>query len=129
MIVGYAWRKYECGRPVYDFQPPVDERQLILWPAAPGSQLPELNRWEGLRRAFIGFVSLGLAAPHACAYSAATALEVISQEILARTWMEGPDAADAYEYLTGNLLGVWLGDRTPYLITNGPELEEILKIR
>lgn len=127
---GYGWRKYECGVPLHVYQPgdlmsPSDG--LILWPAAVGSQLPKLNRWERLGGALVGFVSIGLARPHACVYSARAALGIISNDILSRTWIDGADAAEAYEYLLSNLLGVWLGNRTPYFTTPTSRLEDILK--
>lgn len=130
MISGYGWRKYDCGVALHRYQPKdllEDHHQLILWPAAVAGQHPGLNRWAGLGPALIGFVSHGLAAPHACAYSATQALELIGTTILSRTWMQAPDAADAYEYLLSNLMGVWMGEKTPYFVTPSAELEEILK--
>lgn len=127
---GYAWRKYECGVPVYryaDGDQFTASSKLILWPTAVGLQFPRLNRWEKLDSALMGFISVGLAEPHACAYSASAVLRLVGERLMARTWIDGADAAEAYEYMLGNLLGVWLGNRTPYLVSATADLTDILK--
>lgn len=129
---GYAWRKYDCGVPLFRFQGPaapalLARDQLVLWCASDEGQHPHLNRWEGLGKAFVGFVSKGLLPPTACAYDARSALEILFSEVLARTWIPGADEVQAYEYLVQHLLGVWMGEKTPFLVTPTSVLEDILK--
>lgn len=131
MIAGYGWRKYECGVPVYRAtEAALDPgyRERLLWPAVDEGQFPLLNRWEKLEEAFVGFVSRGLEEPHACAYSASIAMRIVSDQLLSsRMWIDGIDAADAYEFFLTNFLGVWFGDRTPFFLSQNQELSEILK--
>jgi hypothetical protein len=126
----WLWRKYELGRPakVFARQPWSElEDGLIIWPAIEEGQWPELNRWQGLDNAFFGFASLGLAAPHACVYLATNVLSAADNGLLAKTWTDGADAAERYEWLTGNILGIWMGEKTPYLLTENSDFIKIFQ--
>lgn len=127
----YAWRKYQCAVPVYRWSATAaaeHPRALYLWPAADDNQHPRLNRWEKLEPAFVGFISIGEAAPSACAYSARGALESIRSSILYPQWAgRGADAASCYEYMLHNLLGVWMGEATPFLLHDTEVLTDSIK--
>lgn len=128
--LGYVWRKYEVGVPLYDYTPDAlspGYKDLVIWHSLPSSCHPSLNRWEGLDEAFMGFISRGLDAPHACAYEAEKAIEIISREHLAKTWIPGADAAEAYGHVLSNFLGVWFGQRTPYFVHNSQNFLEIVR--
>ncbi len=121
----YLWRKYECGVParVYTGQVVEElEHGLLIWPGVDQGQHPKLNRWQNLGPAFFGFVSRGMAPPHACVYLAAKVREIAEGGLVHKTWIEGADAAAVYDWMVGNLVGVWMGDKTPYLMTEDSEL-------
>lgn len=122
----WLWRKYELGYPARYFDGDTPDG-LTLWPVVDGGQYPHLNRWESLAGAFEGFVSVGLEKPHACAYSMGKTVEIISKNLVARTWVDGIDAAEIYEFMTLNLLGVWFGSKTPYLVSSTPNLYDSMK--
>lgn len=116
--------------PVYCFEEEAFLPQFtgrILWPALDCWQYPKLRRWDKLGPAFLGFVSQGLSTPHACVYSAKTALRIVREDILARSWIDSADLAEAYEYVTDYFVGVWMGNHTPYLWTESFAFDEILK--
>ncbi len=124
----WLWRKYECGLPavIFSGQPWEElEDKLVVWPALDCVQWPGLNRWQGLHSSFFGFASRGLAAPHACVYSATGVVQQLEAGLLSRSWVEGVDAAERCDWLIGNLLGVWMGEKTPYLMT---ECEDLLDV-
>lgn len=127
---GYVWRKYEIGVPIFDFNRDLLDpsfRGLVIWHSGSELAYPKLNRWEGLHPAFLGFVSRGLDAPHACVYDASKAIEIMGREYLAKTWIPGADAAEAYGHFLSHFLGVWMGEKTPYFWHSSPRLLEIVK--
>lgn len=129
-LLGYAWRKYDVARPVYGYEPDLLDpgfRGLVLWHGVSTREYPRLNRWEKLDAAFMGFMSRGIDAPHACVYDAGKAIEIMSREHLAKTWIPGADAAEAYEHFCANFLGVWMGEKTPYFFHPTVRLVEIVK--
>lgn len=130
MKLGHLWRRYETGVEVFEYSAEMlcpECQDLVLWYSLPTNQYPQLNRWEGLDAAFIGFVSRGLAAPHACVYEAEAALRLIHSEHLGRTWIRGADAAASYNHLLASFIGVWLGNKTPYFFTKHAEFSDIIK--
>lgn len=116
----FAWRKYECPAEVHIFQGCADPGYTgyVLWPSAGIWKYPHLARWDGLQGAFTGFVSRGFGPPIATAYSLDGVFENLKAgELLSRTWNAGADAAEFTEFVVYNLLGVWMGDKTPFLIS------------
>lgn len=75
----------------------------------------------------MGFVSYGIEAPHACAYDARKVFQISGESILAKTWLTGVDAAEVWEFVCGNLLGIWLGEKTPYLVHDRADLWSALR--
>jgi hypothetical protein len=41
-------------------------------------------------------------------------------DLIFRTWLPAPDAAEAVEFVEQQLLGVWFGENTPFLLTTPP---------
>lgn len=128
---GFVWRKYEvpaqCWRWVSGVRAESEDPKLILWRAIDEKQLPELNRWEALDQAFLGFVSVGLSRPFACCYDLKSAMQALENKgYFSRTWNKGADAAELMEVTSYYLLGVWHGDSTPYFHTKTPNLADVL---
>jgi hypothetical protein len=120
--VAWGWRKYQAGVPVWDTSMvPASDGHLMLWTAEDHGQLPHLNRWENMEVAFAGFVGNG-GGTLACAYWLAGVMKLLKDgDLMLRTWNSAVDVAEAVEFIEYNLLGVWFGDKTPFLLTPGPE--------
>jgi hypothetical protein len=127
---GFGWRKYECPAPLFRHnggQPDPSCREYLLWPTADNGRHRRLTRWDGLDEAFLGFVSRGFGPAIAVAYSADAVFRILTAgDILTRAWFPAVDAADAVEFVRGNLLGVWMGDRTPFLVSATPSWEDLV---
>jgi hypothetical protein len=123
---GYLWRRYEMGVPVCMPAWPMSPkfRGYVLWPAVDTGQLPALNRWDRLAGAFAGFVASSWGEPRACAYDLQAVLRLLQNEVVGRVWIPGADAAEVVEYLFGNLLGVWMGEKTPFMLSSAETLDE-----
>jgi hypothetical protein len=86
-------------------------------------QLPDLNRWENLEPSFAGFVGDGC--NMACAYWLSSILKQLKGgDLVFRTWLTASDAAEAVEFVEQQLLGVWFGEKIPYILTPGPSFLE-----
>lgn len=117
----WAWRRYQLGVPVWTpTLEPLPPGCLGFWPSLEYKQLPKLNRWENLEASFAGFVGDG--SNMACAYWLPAILKQLKEgDLVFRTWLTAADAAEAVEFIEQQLLGVWFGEKTPFLLTPGPE--------
>lgn len=120
----WAWRRYQLGVPVrYVGMEPLPPGSLGFWPSPDHNQLPSLNRWENLEPSFAGFVGDGT--NMACAYWLSSILKQLKGgDLVFRTWLTASDAAEAVEFVEQQLLGVWFGEKTPYILTPGPAFLE-----
>lgn len=119
--VAWAWRKYQAGLPVWDpTMLPASDGRLMLWRTTDYGQLPHLNRWENMESAFAGFVGNG-GGTLASAYWLGGIMKLLKEgELMSRTWNSAVDLAEAVEFVEYNLLGVWFGDKTPFVLTGKP---------
>jgi len=120
----YLWRKYEAGVPAQIFFP-GDEAGLFLWINNDPEHLPELRGWGNLGKHQVGFVSEGKGRCHARVYTLEGAMEWL-WGTHCREYNDGVDAADFGEMVRINLLGVWFGENTPYFISTGTDLNQIV---
>jgi hypothetical protein len=44
-----------------------------------------------------------------------------SGDLIFRTWHPAVDAAEAVEFVNYQFLGVWFGEKTPFILTHQPE--------
>jgi hypothetical protein len=110
----WAWRKYQLGVPAYHASMVADPSRLFFRAAQDAGQLPECNRWEGLEVAFAGFVGRGGAV--ATAYWLSDILKLLqSGDLIFRTWHP------AVDFVNYQFLGVWFGEKTPFILTHQPE--------
>lgn len=114
----FGWRRYEVQVPLYT--PPLggllDPERRCFYPSADEGQYPKLSRWdELLAPAFRGFVAYGGEPPHATAYDYESALELMGG-MISPTYNEFADAVNRRELVATQLLGVWFGEKTPYLV-------------
>ena len=128
---GYGWRKYECPAPLFRYvggPPDPGCSEYLLWTAVDAGRCKGLSRWAGLDDAFLGFVSRGFGPLTACAYAADSVFKILAAgDILTRSWIPGSDAAEAVEFVRGNLLGVWMGPHTPFLVSTTRSWDELVK--
>ena len=122
--IAWAWRRYQLGVPVWE--PTMDSAKpgcLTFWASADHKQQPSLNRWENLEPSFAGFVGDGVNV--ACAYWVSSILRQLKDgDLVFRTWNSATDAAEAVEFIEQQLLGVWFGEKTPFLLTDTPQFLE-----
>lgn len=117
----FLWRKYEMAIPAVIWRGGIQD-VTYLWPTPDAKQCNTLTRWDRLAPAFAGFASRGAKPAYATAYWASSVMEVLSQDIVFRSWILGADAADLVEYFQAHLMDVWMGEHTPYLVTRTDKL-------
>lgn len=126
----FGWRKYECPVPLSIFSGDdidLSHRGYLLWYCKDAGQYPHLNRWQDMEGAFLGFVSRGHGPPIACAYSITQIGDMLSKgELMSRHWIPGADAAEAVDFITKFLLGVWMGEKTPFLVSVSDDWDAII---
>jgi hypothetical protein len=102
---------------------PAPPGRLTFWASVDHKQQPSLNRWENLEPSFAGFVGEG--GNMACAYWLSGILRQLKEgDLVFRTWNSAADAAEAVEFVEQQLLGVWFGEKTPFILTDSPQFLE-----
>ncbi len=64
--------------------------------------------------------------PRACVYDGRLVYRIAAERLVARCWIPAVDTVEAYEFVADHFVGVWFGNRTPYLWTSTPDLCEII---
>lgn len=128
---GFGWRKYDCPVPLYRHgggAPDPACRAYLLWPGPDEGRCRQLRRWEGLAPAYLGVISHGYGPPVAVAYAAGTVFQLLAEgKLLTRSWIPAADAAEAVEFVRHNLLGVWMGGHTPFLVSVTHSWDELVE--
>lgn len=126
---GYLWRKYHTAIPVHCPRPPhlPEDGVYHLWPAEDDGARPDLNRWDGLEDAFLGYCSRGTEVLCVC-YDMQRALAALLGKGFYRTFNKGSDAAELREFFRDNFLGVYFGDRTPFFFSASPDWENEMRL-
>jgi hypothetical protein len=57
----------------------------------------------------------------------AKTVELLGRKLVARSWVDGIDAAEICEFMSLNLLGVWFGEKTPYLVSTSPNMYDSMR--
>jgi hypothetical protein len=127
--LGFLWRKMEDGVPVHRIalaKPHLDEMYFVDTRPDPKSW-PELMRWAQLDDAHMGFISRGCRRPHAVVYNLETVENIVSRLVGGSSFI--PD--DEYQirlFIRTNILGVWAGEKTPYLFSGQKNPDTIAQI-
>ncbi len=117
----YGWRKYECPVPIGRHtggEIDISHDGYLIWYGQDHGQYKHLNRWMSMEDAFLGFISRGYGPPIAVAYSIDKVAGLLATSaLMSRLWIPGADAAEAVEFISQCIAGVWMGEKTPFLIS------------